>query len=86
MPNTPPRRWELPPDVHDPEGLREDAHRRRRALDAGGCQSYTIGMRGGQPAIVCLCCGLGSAHPQDIQEKFCGFCRTWHSEWREAHT
>jgi len=85
MPDAPPpRRWALPPDVHDPTRLRADAQRRRAALVAAGCQTYTVGMRGGQAAIVCLCCGLGSGHPADIAERFCGFCRAWHSEWRES--
>jgi hypothetical protein len=83
MPETPPRRWATPPEIHDPARLRADAQRRRAALQAAGCQTYTVGMRGGQAAIVCLCCGLGSANPHDIAEKFCGFCRTWHSEWRD---
>jgi hypothetical protein len=83
MPEPPPRRWALPPDVHDPTRLRADAARRRAALVAGGCQTYTMGMRGGQAAIVCLCCGLGSVHPQDIGGAWCAFCEAWHSLWRE---
>jgi hypothetical protein len=83
MPTPPPRRWALPPDVHDPARLRTDAARRRAALEAAGCQTYTVGMRGGYPAIVCLCCGLGSINRGDIAEKFCGFCRAYHSAWRE---
>jgi hypothetical protein len=84
MPDAPPpRRWALPPDVHDPARLRAQADRRRVALEARGCQTYVVGMRGGQAAIVCLCCGLGSANPQDIAEKYCGFCHAWHSEWRD---
>ncbi len=84
MPNTPPRRWETPPEIHDPARLRADADRRRAVLLAAGCQTYTVGLRGGQAAIVCLCCGLGSAHRKDIAEKFCGFCHAWHGEWRDA--
>jgi hypothetical protein len=81
---TPPRRWQIPPEIHQPARLRHDAERRRVALVAAGCQTYTVGMRGGQAAIVCLCCGLGSAHPKDVAEKFCGFCHAWHSDWRDA--
>lgn len=79
---TEPRTYHLPPDVDDPGTLREQASRRRRALDAGGCQSYVLGMRSGYSVIVCLCCGLGSANISDISEKYCGFCRTYHGEWR----
>jgi hypothetical protein len=82
----PPRRWALPPDIHDPTRRRTDAQRRRRALEAAGCQTYVLGTRGGELAIrerTDLCCGLGSAHPGDIEEKFCGFCRTFHAAWRE---
>lgn len=32
MPDTPPRRWALPTEVHDPARLRADAARRRDAL------------------------------------------------------
>lgn len=63
---------------------RAEASRRRQALVTGGCATYTVGSRGGQTAIVCLCCGLGSSHPKDIQEKYCGFCQAWHNEWKGA--
>ena len=63
MPETPPRRWQTPPEIHDPARLRADADRRRAALVVAGCQTYTVGMRGGQAAIVCLCCGLGVPTP-----------------------
>jgi len=79
-----PRLYALPPDVTDPDTLRTHADRRRRALDAAGCQSYVLGMRSGYAVIVCLCCGLGSANAHDIEERYCGFCTTWHSEWRPA--
>jgi hypothetical protein len=83
MPEPPPRHWLRPPDVHDIARLRAEAGRRRRALDAAGCQTFVVGMRGGSPAIVCLCCGLGSAHPRDLQQGWCPFCEAWHSAWRE---
>jgi hypothetical protein len=84
MPDPPPRRWALPPAVHDPARLRADAARRRATLVAHGCQTYTVGMRGGQAAIVCLCCGLGSVGTHDLLERWCGFCEAWHSEWRKG--
>ena len=42
MPDTPPRRWAVPPDVHDEGGLREDAHRRRRALEGAGLRRRAV--------------------------------------------
>ena len=59
------------------------AARRRAALAAHGCATYTIGVRDGQPGIVCLCCGLGSSNRNDINQRYCGFCRAHHSEWKE---
>ena len=83
MADTPPRRWATPPEIHDPARLRADAERRRVALVQAGCQTYTVGMRGGQVAIVCLCCGLGSPHPGDRQHRYCPFCQARHHEWRD---
>ena len=64
--------------------LRTQAARRRRALVNAGCSTYTTGLRGGVTAIVCLCCGLGSANGLDIANRYCGFCRAFHSEWKEG--
>lgn len=80
---TAPRRWKIPPEIRDPATLRAQADRRRTALVQAGCQTFTVGMRGGQAAIVCLCCGLGSANPHDIAEKWCGFCKARQAEWRD---
>lgn len=63
---------------------RAKAARRRAALEAGGCATYTIGVRDGQPGIICLCCGLGSSDRDDIQQRYCGFCREFHSEWKDV--
>lgn len=60
--------------------LRAKADRRRKALETHGCATYTIGERGGQAGIVCLCCGLGSSDPGDIRQRYCGFCHEFHSE------
>jgi hypothetical protein len=57
------------------------AARRRKALVAAGCSTYELGHRGTSKAIQCLCCGLGSTHPTDIAQRFCGFCKELHSEW-----
>lgn len=63
--------------------LRAKAARRRRALTTDGCATYTLGDRSGRPGIVCLCCGLGSSNSEDITQRYCGFCREFHSEWKE---
>ena len=80
---TPPRRTYTPPRSVDAVALYDRATRRRAALVAGGCATYEVGQRNGQPAIACLCCGLGSFHPADIEQKYCGFCGTFHNEWSE---
>ncbi len=77
------RTYTLPAGLFDPEAQRLDANRRRQALIAGGCSTYVIGVRGGAAGIVCLCCGLGSSNAGDIDEKYCGFCQTWHSEAKD---
>lgn len=77
------RSYGLPAGLIDPEPLRHEATRRRQALTAHGCSTYVIGVRGGIPAIVCLCCGLGSTNTGDIEERYCGFCQTWHSDAKE---
>lgn len=67
-----------------PQGSESDklnAARRRAALTAAGCATYTLGQRGGHPGIVCLCCGLGSSHPDDLAQKYCGFCAAFHTDW-----
>lgn len=64
--------------------LKAKAKRRRAALEAYGCATYTIGARGGQAGIVCLCCGLGSSSPEDINARYCGFCSEFHSEWKDV--
>ena len=67
-----------------PQGSEADklhAARRRAALTAAGCATYTLGQRGGRAGIVCLCCGLGSSHPDDLAQKYCGFCAAFHTGW-----
>lgn len=75
------RHYLFPPKINFAE-LFEQAEKRRAVLVAGGCSTYTLGTKGDAPAIVCLCCGLGSSNPNDIEQKYCGFCHAWHSEWR----
>lgn len=64
----------------DPAALKLSADRRRAALVVARCSTYTLGMSAGEKRIVCLCCGLGSGHPQDIATHYCGFCHAFHSE------
>jgi hypothetical protein len=75
-------RYTVPPEI-DIDALRVQAARRRAALTAHGCSTYQIGVRGGTPGIIYLCCGLGSSSPRDIQNRYCGFCKAFHSEWQE---
>ncbi len=75
-------RYTYPQEV-EVKQLRAQAARRRRALTNAGCSTYTLGFRGGVTAIICLCCGLGSVNLLDIQNRYCGFCRDFHREWRE---
>lgn len=69
-----------PPEIE--KGLKQRATRRRQALVAAGCATYEIGRRGNVLSIACLCCGLGSHHPNDIERKYCGFCQEFHTEWK----
>jgi hypothetical protein len=63
---------------------RERAQRRRAALVAAGCATYELGVRDGMDVIQCLCCGLGSNHPQDVAQRYCGYCHEFHGEWKEG--
>lgn len=76
------RRHTYPSDI-DLKERRQQADRRRAVLTAAGCSTYTLGGRAGTPAIVCLCCGLGSSDAADIRRRYCGFCKATHSEWAE---
>lgn len=64
------------------ENLRQQAQRRRRALVAAGCSTYSVECTSsnGREAILCLCCGLGSANANDIRQRYCGFCAEYHTE------
>ena len=79
-----------PPPAIDPATLKAQA-RRRRAVGplepslpgqaAAGCCTYAVGWRNGFACIICMCCGLDSFNPVDIENRYCGFCHEWHSEW-----
>jgi hypothetical protein len=34
----------------------------------------------GHQFIRCLLCGLASYHPEDIQQKYCGYCHVFHDD------
>lgn len=80
------KRIYTPPKDTDIPTLKRQAAKRRAALVAAGCSTYALGYRNGVPGILCLCCGLGSSNVNDIEEKFCGFCHSFHSDWREEQT
>lgn len=63
------------------EQLRAEATTRRKALIIAGCSTYTYGYSAGMPAIICLCCGLGSVNENDLTQVYCGFCHAYHSDW-----
>lgn len=73
-------KYSYPAEV-DVERLRYEAAVRREVLTGAGCSTYALGQRNGVGAIMCLCCGLGSGHPRDIADRYCGFCHAFHSEW-----
>lgn len=60
------------------------AAQRREALTQAGCTTYLLQDMGGRPSILCLCCGLRSWHPMDIQERYCGACHAWHDATDKA--
>src|SRR4051794_6113573 len=33
-----------------------------------------------QPSIICPRCGRESYHPEDIRQKYCGYCHWWTSD------
>jgi ribosomal protein L37E len=47
-------------------------------------KTYKIKFKGGKPfSITCVNCGRTSYHPQDIQQKYCGKCNTFHEKRSE---
>lgn len=55
----------------------EEASKRRSALQKAKCSTYILG--NGQQAILCLCCGVLSHNLNNAQQKYCNFCREFHS-------
>lgn len=58
----------------------ERAAERRVALAAAGLATYVLGVPGLSNRILCVCCGLPSSNPNDIAERYCGFCHQFHNE------
>ncbi|MBX3058274.1 MAG: hypothetical protein KF770_17565 [Anaerolineae bacterium] len=73
-------KYKLPPEIENLGRRGFEAAQRRKALRQAGCTTYALGMKGGSQAIVCLCCGLGSSHPDDIEKRYCGFCQQHHDD------
>lgn len=47
--------------------------------------SYSIQVDAyGNRWIRCLVCGLGSYNPNDIEQKYCGYCHVFHADDRAA--
>lgn len=74
------RKHTLLQTVPNIEQLKAEAAQRRQVLRAAGLTTYQIGTRSDQLSIICLCCGLGSSHPIDIKQRYCGFCKAFHDE------
>jgi hypothetical protein len=73
------------PDLNDIERRmelsRQRAAKRRKLLVEAGFSTYILSTRNGMNVILCLCCGMTSANKNDIEQRYCGFCRAHHSEW-----
>ena len=46
---------------------------RERVIERG--REYTIGGAEGRHYILHLACGTQSFHPEDVQRRYCGYCR-----------
>ncbi|GAB4553195.1 MAG: hypothetical protein Tsb0014_46750 [Pleurocapsa sp.] len=58
--------------------LRINAEEMRRDLVAENRKTYRLEVNQGVQTIVCLCCGLSSADINDVKQKYCRFCCTFH--------
>ena len=72
----------LEPPKADPAVARAEADERRAVLVAGGVATYVVRHRISRTTITCLCCGLVSDHPEDVQQQYCGGCLQFHSQKR----
>lgn len=70
---------------------RRYAKLRRQALETNGCGTYMIKVlieveEDGKTeteshVVLCLCCGLESFSINDVKQRYCSFCGSYHSEW-----
>ncbi len=63
--------------------LRINAERLRSDRVAKNLTTYRLEEKQGVKTIVCLCCGLSSANINDVEQKYCGFCHTFHALTRK---
>ena len=59
--------------------LRINAEEIRSDLVAQNLTTYKLEVSEGVKTIVCLCCGLSSTNINDVEQKYCGFCHTFHN-------
>lgn len=67
--------------------VRVEADKRRSVLVAARCRTYvTTAIAHPTPSgsiessIICLCCGVRSFNPNDIENKYCGYCHQYHED------
>lgn len=58
--------------------LRINAEKIRSNLVAQNLATYRIEANKKVKTIVCLCCGFSSSNINDVEQKYCGFCHTFH--------
>lgn len=46
--------------------------------------THRFGTRHGHPFIECLVCGKVSFHPEDIKQRYCGNCHSFHPITEES--
>lgn len=56
----------------------EEAQGHRILLQNRCMDTFFISVLEGQKSITCLCCGRASYNPNDIEQKYCGFCHEFH--------
>lgn len=58
------------------------ANRKRALMDARGEQTFRIDRAA--RTITCLCCGMTSHNVNDITNRWCGYCETYHTDERNG--
>jgi hypothetical protein len=49
-------------------------------LEVTASRGYAIRTERGETSITCLACGFTSRHPNDVEQRYCGHCHTFHEE------